>query len=177
MALDVPVPAREALASWRDELVVERQELRVVPADRLHVTLAFLGSQAEADAERIATAAFDAVAELPGAWLTPAAVRALPPQRPRLFALELLDAGGHAGALQAAVAAALVKGGFYRSEQRPFWPHLTLARVKRGVRAKPLPERPIPLADGFEANALTLYRSILRPQGSLYEPLARGSTA
>jgi 2'-5' RNA ligase len=49
---------------------------------------------------------------------------------------------------------------------------VTLARVKRGARADPLPDVPPP-AEPFSAPDLTLYRSTLRPQGALYEPLAR----
>jgi RNA 2',3'-cyclic 3'-phosphodiesterase len=75
-------------------------------------------------------------------------------------------------ALQAAVSDALAAGRWYRPEKRPFWPHVTLARVKRGQRAGPL-EGPPPPADPFEATVLTLYRSTLRPQGALYEPLER----
>ena len=104
-------------------------------------------------------------------------MRAVPPRGPRLFALELLDRDGCAAALAGAVGSALAELGVYRPEKRPFWPHLTLARVKRSVRAEPLPNLPAPLAQGFEARQLTLYRSTLRPQGSLYEPLARGSAA
>ena len=37
----------------------------------------------------------------------------------------------------------------------------------------PLPDDPAPPGDPFEARVVTLYRSTLRPQGSLYEPLAR----
>jgi hypothetical protein len=43
--------------------------------------------------------------------------------------------------------------------------------VKRGARADPLPELPAP-GKAFDARRLTLYRSTLRPQGALYEPLA-----
>jgi 2'-5' RNA ligase len=51
---------------------------------------------------------------------------------------------------------------------------VTLARVKRGERrVASLPEDPPPPAEPFEARELTLYRSTLRPQGALYEPLAR----
>ena len=71
--------------------------------------------------------------------------------------------------------------GFYKPEKRPFWPHLTVARVKpekRGSRKPalvesppgPLPEhtflRPVPLV------RLILFRSHLRPQGAEYIPLA-----
>jgi 2'-5' RNA ligase len=36
-----------------------------------------------------------------------------------------------------------------------------------------LPGDPAPPAEPFETSAVTLYRSTLRPQGALYEPLAR----
>ena len=77
--------------------------------------------------------------------------------------------------MQAAASEALEAGGWYRPEKRPFWPHLTLARVKRGRRrVAALPDDPAP-AEPFPAAALTLYRSTLRPQGALYEPIARRS--
>ena len=71
----------------------------------------------------------------------------MPPRRARLFALDLDDEGGRAAARsQAAVSDALEAGGWYRPEKRPFWPHVTLARVKRGERRAPpppdLPARP-----------------------------------
>lgn len=172
LALDLPGEARDALERWRDELLAGRSELRPVAPQALHVTLVFLGWQAEPDSGRIAELAFDAAAGRTGPLLTSAGVRAVPPRRPRLFALSLDDEDERAALLHAAVSEALEKARLYRPEKRPFWAHVTLARVKRGQRAEPLPETPPP-AEPFHAAALTLYRSILRPQGALYEPLAR----
>jgi RNA 2',3'-cyclic 3'-phosphodiesterase len=173
VALDLPAEARSALAAWRDALVEDRRDLRPVGADALHVTLVFLGWQDESAAEAIGRAAFDA-APAGAAVLSAGAVKPLPPRDPRLFALDLEDSGGRASALQAAVSDALAAGGWYTPEKRPFWPHVTLARVKRGERrVAPLPGHLAPPADVFEARDLTLYRSTLRPQGALYEPLAR----
>lgn len=178
LALDLPEPARAALASWRDTLVSGRSDLRPVRPEALHVTLVFLGWQDESAAPRIAEAAFAALPGGPPPRLTPADVRSLPPRNPRLFALDLADEGARASALQAAASAALEAGGWYRPEKRPFWPHLTLARVKKGERrVAPLPDRPPPPAEPFEAPVVTLYRSTLRPQGALYEPLARNLEA
>jgi 2'-5' RNA ligase len=155
-------------------LVSNRRDLRPVRPEALHVTLVFLGWQDESAAPRIAEAAFGTLPEGPPPRLTPAGVRSLPPRNPRLFALDLEDEAGRATACQAAAAAALEAGGWYRPEKRPFWPHLTLARVKRGERrVPPLPEQPPPPGEPFEAPVVTLYRSTLRPQGALYEPLAR----
>jgi 2'-5' RNA ligase len=177
VALDLPAGARAELAAWRDALVEGRRDLRPVRAEALHVTLVFLGWQDEAAAEAIARATFDARRDAPAPLLTPGAVRPLPPRDPRLFALDLEDEGGRAGALQAAVSDALEAGRWYRPEKRPFWPHITLARVKRGERRVPALPDDLPPGDSFAGEQLTLYRSTLRPQGAIYEPLARAPAA
>jgi RNA 2',3'-cyclic 3'-phosphodiesterase len=172
VALDLPEPQRGELAAWRDDLIAGRSDLRPVAAQSLHVTLAFLGWQDEAAAERIAAIAFDSASGRPAPVLTAAGVRPLPPRGPRLFALDLEDEEGRCTDLQDDVSRALAAERVYRPEKRPFWPHVTLARVKRGARAGPLPELPPPAAP-MRAAELTLYRSTLRPQGAVYDPLAR----
>jgi RNA 2',3'-cyclic 3'-phosphodiesterase len=175
VALDLPASTREAIAAWRDEVVAGRNDLRPVAPEALHVTLAFLGWQDESAAPRIAEAAFGPARGMGPPRLAAAEVLAIPPRgAPRLFALDPADEEGRAVALQQAVSDALEAERFYKPEKRPFWPHVTLARVKRGQRAGPLPELPAPPRDAFDADELTLYRSTLRPQGALYEPLARG---
>jgi 2'-5' RNA ligase len=145
-----------------------------VRPEALHVTLVFLGWQDEAAAERIAESAFGSLPPAAAPRLTAGGVLAVPPRDARLFALALDDEGGRASALQAAVSDVLESGGFYRPEKRPFWPHVTLARVKRGERrVPPLADDPPPPGEPFDAGVVTLYRSTLRPQGALYEPLAR----
>ncbi len=174
LALDIPDEPRARLAQWRDVALEGRTDIRPVAPEALHVTLVFLGWQDESAADRIAEAAFAAMPDAPAPRLAPTAVRSLPPKRPRLFALDLDDEDGRATALQEAASAALEAGGWYQPEKRPFWPHLTLARVKRGEhRVASMPGDPPPPADPFDSAAVTLYRSILRPQGALYEPLAR----
>jgi RNA 2',3'-cyclic 3'-phosphodiesterase len=179
VALDLPPDARSALADWRDELIEGRGDLRPVRAEALHVTLVFLGWQAEKEADAIAAAAFEACSGLAPARLRAGEVRPIPPRAARLFALDLEDEEGRAGAIQAAMSDGLEAGRWYRPEKRPFWPHLTLARAKSGParprRPPPLPDTPAPPAGAFQANVLTLYRSTLRPQGAVYDPLAQAS--
>jgi len=173
VALDLPSGARDELAAWRDRLVADRPDLRPVRPEALHVTLVFLGWQDESAAADLSAAAFGAAPSgVP--VLRAGVVKPLPPRDPRLFALDLEDAGGRAGALQAAVSDALRR--WYAPEKRPFWPHITLARVKRGQRRVPaLPDDLPPPSEAFEATRLTLYKSTLRPQGALYEPLAEAT--
>ena len=172
LALEPVEDDREALAAWRDELVAGRSDLRPLAAESLHLTLVFLGYQAEKDIPRIWDAASSAVGRLEPALLRPARVAPVPPRAPRLFALDLEDEGSRAAAIQAAAAEPLAAERFYRPEKRAWWAHLTLARVKRGVRAAPLePDRPPP--GPLRATVVTLYQSLLRPQGALYVPLER----
>jgi RNA 2',3'-cyclic 3'-phosphodiesterase len=174
LALDLPDDARDSLVRWRDELLSLRDDVRPVRPEALHVTLVFLGWQDESAAERIADAAFGALPAAAPPRLAATAVEPIPPRNARLFALDLADEGGRTAAMQGAMSGALEAGGWYRPEKRPFWPHVTLARVKRGERrVPPPPEAPAPPGEPFEASVVTLYRSTLRPQGAIYEPLAR----
>jgi 2'-5' RNA ligase len=170
VALDLPEDARRRIVSWREEALAERDDLRPVAAEALHVTLVFLGYHPERDVPRIASVGLDTVAKLGSPLLRAMAVRPVPPRRPRLFALDLEDDGGRAGAIQAALEGALAAARLHRPERRPFWPHLTLARVKRGREAVAL-RAPPPPGDGFRASRVTLYRSVLRPQGARYDAL------
>jgi RNA 2',3'-cyclic 3'-phosphodiesterase len=161
------------LVEWRERALVGRGDLRPVSVDALHVTLVFLGYLPEKEIARTASTAFEPLDGLPAPLLTPSEVRPIPPRSPRLFALDLADEHGRAGALQAAASSALEAARLYRPEKRPFWPHITVARVKRGERRVPPLDAPAPPGDPFEAREVTLYRSHLSPRGARYEPLER----
>jgi 2'-5' RNA ligase len=172
VALELPARVRSQLASWRSEALGDRDDLRLVAPASLHVTLAFLGSRSVSELDPIAAAVADASGGLSAARLRVAGVKPVPPRRPRLFAFDLDDLDGRAAAVHAAVSDALASGGYYKPERRPFWPHVTFARVRRGVRrvepiALPPPETT------FTAKRVTLYRSHLSPRGARYEALER----
>ncbi len=141
-----------------------------MPVAGLHMTLAFLGWT---DPERVAAvwkAASAVLAEGPAPpRLAPAGLVPVPRRRPRLVALELSDDGGRAATLQRAIADALAAADLQEPERRPFWPHVTLARLRKGARWRALEDG---LALGpFDAAAVTLYRSHLSPSGARYEAL------
>lgn len=168
VALDLPADAREALVGWRRAL--EHPDLRLVAPEALHVTLVFLGHLDVGEIPRIAELIDPPAVRVP--VLTATGVKAVPPRRPRLFALDLADEDGRAGAIQAAVSSALADAGLYEPEERPFWPHVTLARVRKGAHVRRI-DVPAPPADAWPAEAMTLYRSRLSSRGARYEPLAR----
>jgi 2'-5' RNA ligase len=165
VALELPEATRRQAA----RLLPAHAALRPAAERSLHVTLAFLGWQEEHDVERIGELTGGAVAGRRAIELVPREVRAVPPRGPRLFALDLDDASGACGELQAAVEAALAGAGFLEPEKRPFWAHVTLARVRRGQRVRSVRSGRPPST--FSADQVVLYRSILRREGALYEPL------
>jgi 2'-5' RNA ligase len=172
VALELPSRVRSALDAWRAEAVGSREDLRLVAESSLHVTLAFLGSRPATELPDIGAAVARSADGMAASRLRVAEVKPIPPRRPRLFAFDLVDADGAAEAVQAAVAEALASGGFYKPEKRPFWPHVTFARVRRGVRrVKPISLSPPELS--FTARHVTLYRSHLSPRGARYEALER----
>ena len=128
------------------------------------MTLLFLGERPSPDG--IWEPASAAAEGMAAPTFVPKGVVGVPRRRPRLFALDLEDEGGRGAALHAAVCAALDE-----PFERPFWPHVTLLRVRKGRR----PEAPRPPGDlePFDPVALTLYRSHTGPKGARYEALAR----
>ena len=168
VALDLPAGARDELVAWRGRALRGIEDLRPVAPEALHVTLVFLGYLEEGAIARISELLRPLRVDAP--VLAATGVKPIPPRRPRLVALDLADEGGRAAALQAAVSGALEAAGLYEPEQRPFWPHVTLARVRKGARLGHI-DVPEPPAAPWRAAALTLYRSWLSREGARYEPL------
>ena len=177
VALDLPDEVREGIVNWQRD-ALDDPALRPVKPESLHMTLVFLGYHPEKQIERVAEAAIEVDDRAPEIRLDPEPVGVPRGRRPRLFALDAPSEG--AVELQSQVERRLVKARFYEPEKRPFWPHLTVARVRperRGSR-KPAPVEtpPGPLTEQlfrpFSAVRLTLYRSHLRPQGAEYIRMA-----
>jgi 2'-5' RNA ligase len=165
VAAELPGQVRDALAAWRPR----DDALRPVGVEGLHVTLCFLGWRDSEAVERIGAAVSECAAPVgevsvaEGLWL--------PPRRPRVLAVGLDDPSGRLGALARSVVAAMVSAAGHEPEKRPFLPHVTVARVRRGARAPRGGLPPLP-ALRFVPTALTLFRSHLGSAGARYEALA-----
>lgn len=177
VALDLPDELREGIVAWGREALAD-PALRPVAPESLHITLAFLGHRPEKKIERIAEVVRANAGPAPWVELLDPAPR--PPRgRARLYALPALSPGTEA--LQAGVEQGLVEENFYKPEKRPFWPHVTVARVRPEARGSRRPavvsEPPGPLPQELKepriSVRMTLYRSVLQPTGARYEPLAQ----
>ena len=176
VALDLPERIRDGLVEWGEGALAD-PALRLVAPQSLHITLAFLGYRAEKEVPEIAEAVKESVGPTP--WIELRDPVPVPPRgRARLFALPALSPGTEA--LREGLEQRLVAGGFYEPEKRPFWPHVTVARVRpeaRGSRrpavvSDPPAKLPGELSEAFLGVRLTLYRSELKPTGARYVPLA-----
>jgi 2'-5' RNA ligase len=177
IALDLPESVRAGIVRWGREALSD-PALRPLGEESLHITLAFLGYLPERDIETLASVVGATAAAAPSIELGDPVP--LPPKgRPRLFALPAESPG--AISLQAELEGRLVEKRLYKPEKRPFWPHVTLARVRREKRGstRPAPVSrvpgalPKPLREAFDGVRVTLYRSELQPQGARYTPLAQ----
>jgi 2'-5' RNA ligase len=176
IALDLPEDVREGLVAWQHTALAD-PALRPVRPEALHMTLVFLGYQAAKDTKAIAEAAL-APAPAPAVELSSEPIGVPRGKRPRLFALDARS--DEAVALQKGVEERLVEAGFYKPEKRPFWPHLTVARVKPEARGSRKPAmvtaQPHPLPEHmfrfFRPTRLVLFKSHLRRTGAEYEPMA-----
>jgi 2'-5' RNA ligase len=177
VALDLPDEMRDGIVAWGREALCD-PALRPVAPESLHVTLAFLGHRPAEEIERIAAVVGDNAGPAP--WVELCDPEQRPPRgRARIYALPALSPGTEA--LQAGVARGLEEAGFYQPEERPFWPHVTVARVRpeaRGSRrpavvSEPPGRLPEQLSEARICRRMTLYRSVLQPMGARYVPLAQ----
>jgi RNA 2',3'-cyclic 3'-phosphodiesterase len=178
VALDLPEALREGIVAWgRREL--RDPALRVVPPESLHITLAFLGYMPEKEIGCLAQLVEAIDSPAPAIKLgDPVAKPTL--KRARIIALPVVSPGTLA--LQAELEEKLVAARLFKPETRPFWPHVTVARVKSAGRGSKRPQEISKPPNGlskqllessYEGIRARLYRSKLNPMGAHYTPLAQ----
>jgi RNA 2',3'-cyclic 3'-phosphodiesterase len=160
LALRLPEPVLDALEQWQHAQLAGA-DVRVLPRDHLHLTLAFLGSRPAAELEAIVAALRAAAADAPADLrLAPARYR----ETRSVAMLVLEDLGGGASAVAGDVQARLEALGVYRREGRPWLPHVTVARF----RARPRLRLEPPPTGTFVPSDAAAYLSRLHPRGARY---------
>jgi 2'-5' RNA ligase len=157
--------------------------VRWVRPEALHVTLRFLGQIAPAQVAPLARAVGAQLAGLAPFELALGAVALFPsPRRPRVVALEVEPQAALAELARAVERGVAAQG--FTPEERPFRAHLTLGRVRNAGNARAAALAPhglaAPAGSRCPVSEVVLFRSELRPEGSLYTPLERirlGGTA
>jgi RNA 2',3'-cyclic 3'-phosphodiesterase len=169
VAADVPESVRLGLDHDLERMRATHPELRWSPVENWHVTLKFLGAVWPPQVEEARSAIEVVAAEtdrfdtrLLGADAFPSARRA------RVLWIGMSDPQERFPALAGVLDEAL--GRIVKPEERPFTPHLTVARAKYPVT---LEEELHAVAgirsETFPVDHVTLYRSHLRRPAPLYE--------
>ena len=158
LALRLPDDVLDEVERWQREHL---RNVRVVPREHLHITLAFLGHRPAGELESIVAALRDAATGAGEIRLTP--VRYRETRSAGMLVLE--DGGGNAALLAGDVQERLERLGVYRSEGRRWLPHLTVARWRRRPRLALEP----PAVRTFVPSDAAAYLSRLHPRGAVYE--------
>jgi 2'-5' RNA ligase len=150
----------DALSAWQ----LRELDGRIVPAENLHATLAFLGSRPAGELAAIAGALRESAAAV----------------RPPRFALRgyretrsvgmltFDDEDGRGAELADDLFGRLEALGVYRREARPWLPHVTVVRFRKRLGLDP----PLPEIGRFAPSEAAAFLSRLHPSGARYEVIA-----
>ena len=144
--------------------------MRPTPAESLHITLVFLGSQPAAAVTDIA----DTIRRRTEAARRPTFQVWRYRETPRVGMLTLTELAlpgdayaGRANELAGRLMLDYQAAGIYEPEKRDWKPHVTVARFRTAPRLTPA----LPTLGSFSALDVALYESTLGPKGSTYEVL------
>lgn len=182
IAIELPLQIRQKLDVVEQQIQAQvgegaRRAVRWIPAEKIHLTLKFLGEVSAEKIPALADLLKEEAARCPGFDLAIAGLGAFPnPRRPRVVWVGC-EGGPALAALQKAVDQGTQRLGF-PAEDRPFSPHLTLGRVSDHARLEelvPLQRVLTELKIGELGRAwverIHLFRSDLRPGGPIYTSL------
>lgn len=178
VALEIPANWRRGLGELQRDLKIELPgpAYRWVKPEQMHLTLRFFGSISGRDAQAVSEALTAIAAETACMRLKAEGLGCFPnARRARVLWAGLTGELEALGRLHHAIGRATAGIG-EPPDERPFTPHLTLARVKDATMAdlRPLNQalnRPFAL-ESWTVASVRLYRSELGPAGARYELLS-----
>jgi len=161
--LRLPPETVERLVAWESDAFGAVSGVRPVPAEHLHVTLAFLGHRPAGELDTIVGALREAAGEAVPARLTLRGYR----ETRSVGMLTFDDEEARAGALADDLQSRLEALGVYERERRRWLPHVTVLRFRQRPRLRPA----LPELEPFVPSDAAAYLSRLRPGGAQYEVL------
>ena len=177
LAIDLPSALHSAIGQNLRTVKRELPGLSWSKTENLHINLKFFGETAESQVDQIREAVEPAITNSSPFVIELKGFGVFPDYRsPRVLWIGLGGALDSLSALAECVERAVAPLGFPQ-ENRPFRPHLTVARVKKdhrevgrvldslGVLADPFPCGPLPV------ERISLFKSDLRQTGPIYTKL------
>lgn len=160
----LPEAPLQTLVEWQTSDLGDLDNVRLVPRENLHITVAFLGHRPVDEVAEITRALEEACA-----GQTPPTFRPSRYRETRSVGMVVFDDDADRGMIIAGrVGKRLEKVGVYEREQRAWLAHATVLRFKENrPRARPS----LPELGAFSPSEVALYHSVLRSSGAQYEIL------
>jgi 2'-5' RNA ligase len=172
VAVEVPEPPRRDLRRRVDANRDRLPRARWVDLDNVHLTLLFLGETPEDGVPALAAGLREAFARCPPLDLRLGSGGTFPPGRPARVAWVGVEAPEELAALQGDITRAAVESLGFEPEERPFHPHVTLARCAEPWRREAIDKFKAaftgPIGPPFVADHGVLFESKLSPKGARY---------
>ncbi len=177
-AIDVSDEARTKIADYLEHLRGEFTNLRVGwdKAEKLHLTLKFLGDIDEKELEDLTEAVAGTAKQISNFKLQIIGTGVFPlPRKARILWLGVKDETGRLQKLNEILETECAARNFAK-ETRFFKPHLTVARLREPHKSKELVERHLQNefeSDKFKVSEIVIYESRLQKTGSIYSVVSR----
>jgi RNA 2',3'-cyclic 3'-phosphodiesterase len=174
IALPLPSEVKTVLQTQQDSLKTHLNEhdknIRWTKSEQWHLTLVFLGATNRERLPQIQSAVERAAKPINAFDLETTSLGAFPSlRRPSVLWLGVEGEVGTLQTLQLRLSEAL--SGMIEPDDKPFKPHLTLARLKQFGLGKEVSQafaETTPTKTAWTVNELQLYQSILKPDGAEY---------
>lgn len=172
VAVELPQAVRDAIRGATAPLRRSLAGFRWSGAQNLHLTLAFIGDVEPGDVPPIERGVGGAVRPVEPFPTGLTGLGRFPERgRAKVVWVGLDDAEGRIAGLATTVTAGLA--GFLEPDDRPFHPHITIARARHpGAVSPAMLDDPVP-GVRFGVEAVTLFRSHLGAEAPRYERLGR----
>jgi len=172
IALEIPEPVRREVARRVAGLRERLPQARWVDPEIIHLTLVFLGEVAEEKVSALSARLRETLAPYAPLPMRLSDAGTFPPGRPARVAWLGLEAPEELQALQADAVRVAVETVGHEPEERPYKPHVTLARCpspwKRDVIEKLVAAFPGTIGQPWIADRVVLMESKLSPRGARY---------
>lgn len=180
IALEIPERIRGHLFSCTSKCLVDFREFRPINADNLHITLQFLGNLNVALTPEIMGTLEDSLKDFSKFTVCVGDPGVFPPKGyPRILHVGTEKDQNNVSLLASRIRKSMALLGF--TEDKPFSPHITLARLRRSSGKRPALAPYWRKAMGsslqdlrfqndllWEVGSVVLMESRLRPEGSVY---------
>ena len=182
IALEIDESTHRALGELQERLIrrIPRSLVKWVASDSIHLTLKFLGATRISMLEKVENGMERAVQGIAPFEFRVGGIGCFPNcKRPRVVWVGVKDESGGLSALQSRIESEMEVLG-WEPEKRPFSPHLTLGRVRKGLVSteiahigKVISSEEVGNLGVVPVSSVVLMKSVLSPQGARYELIYR----